>query len=162
MDNIQMINYLSAVYNCTQKADVFIIGFNIDGIVQFAQIPLETLWSFCGISMTSDEVPCKRLRVKPINKKNLAIFNSFNPQILCTFDELQETAKNQFSGNCGQCFEKMVCNFMQGEQTPPNTPFWIDGDFKVNGLTIQAKFQMATVITEYTAKQAEKECMLKV
>lgn len=155
IDNSQVIEYLCSVYSTAQKADKFIIGFPIDNKVFFAEIPLDiVLTEFSGVSMTSDETPCKRLRIKPLTKKTAILFNSFSPCFLCDFEELQTVSKTDFSGNNGQAFEKMVCAFYGGKQTADSLPFWQGGDFIANGIQYQAKFQLATIITEYTAKAA--------
>lgn len=163
VDNSAIIAYLLTVYKATQKADVFILGFNIDNAVYFAGIPLDVvLTDFSGISMTSDEIPVKRLRIKPLNKKTQILFNMYSPIFLCSFDELQNLAKSDFGGNCGQCFEKLICDFYDGIPAQQNTAFWKSGDFEKDGLQYQVKFQLATIVTEITAKQAEKECLISV
>lgn len=158
IDNTAIITSLASAYKRLQAAEKFVVGFNIDNNVFFTEIPLDSLLDdFCGISMTSDETPCKRLRVKPLNKKLLALFLTYEPQKLCSFAELQETAKADFSANCGQAFEYLVCKAYNGKQTKANTQWWKDGDFTANGLKYQAKFQLATVITEYTMQEAIAE-----
>ena len=154
-DNTAIIASLATAYKQLQAADKFIVGFNIEGNVYFAEIPLDSLLNeFAGISMTSDETPCKRLRIKPLNKKTAILFNSYNPQLLCSFDELQELAKAEFSTNCGQAFESMICNYYNGKLNDYSIPFWKAGDFSADGIQYQAKFQLATIITEYTMQKA--------
>lgn len=159
-DNTLIISVLCAAYAAHCAADAIMCGFDIGGTVYFAQIPLDIFLSeFVGISMTSDETPCKRLRVKPLTKKTTIIFNSFTPDILCTFAELTERAQNDFSGNRGEAFEAMLCEYYHGTQSAPNTTFWQDGDFTTqDGLKVQAKFQSATVIHE---KHLQALAMLK-
>lgn len=157
-DNTAIITSLASAYKRLQAADKFVVGFNIEGNIYFAEISLDSLLNdFAGISMTSDETPCKRLRIKPLNKKTAILFNSYNPQLLCSFDELQELAKAEFSANCGQAFESMICNYYNGKLNDYSIPFWKAGDFSANGLQYQAKFQMATIITEYTMQKAIEE-----
>lgn len=157
-DNTNIIASLATAYKQLQAADIIIVGFNVESCVMFAEIPIDSLLNdFCGISMTSDEIPCKRLRVKPLTKKTALLFNSYNPHFLCSFQELQETAKADFSGNCGQAFESLICEYYNGKLNDYSIPFWKAGDFKANGLEYQAKFQMATVITEYTMEKAIEE-----
>lgn len=159
IDNSAVVAYMSEVYATTQKADTFVIGFNVEGNVLMAEMPLATILdNFIGVSMTSDEIPCKRLRLKPLTKKLMPIFSGFNPVPLCDMSELQEIAKARFSGNCGQAFEYLACKYYNGTPSAPNTPFWQGGDFTANGISYQAKFQNATVITEQTAAKAEQEC----
>lgn len=160
VDNSAIIAYLSSVYLSTSAAKTALLGFPIENNVYAAFIPIETLLTeFSGVSLTSDENPCKRLRVKPLTKKTMTLFQSFEPFYICTFDELQTLAKRDFSGNCGVCFESVCAEKLNAKQSAPNTPFWIDGDFSLeNGKKVQCKFQLATIITEYSAKQAETEC----
>lgn len=150
VDNSAIISALCAAYAAHSAADEIVCGFDIGGTVYFARIPIDIfLAEFVGISMTSDEVPCKRLRVKPLTKRTAAMFNSFSPDILCTFAELTERAQNDFSGNRGEAFEAMLCKYYHGTQSAPNTAFWQDGDFtKPDGEKVQAKFQNASVIHE--------------
>lgn len=163
IDNSAIIEKLASVYTLASAANAYIIGFPIDSVVYYAEMPLQTILSdFVGISMTSDENPVKRLRIKPLTKKTLMLFQSFSPKALCSFDELQTIAKNQFSGNCGQCFEFLVCQEYNGKLAEKSSPFWKSGDFEKDGKQYQVKFMLATVITEYTAMQAEKETSVNV
>lgn len=149
IDNSAIISALCAAYAAHCAADVHIIGFNIDGVVYAAKIPLDIVLSdFCGISLTSDDIPQKRLRVKPLTKKTTVLFNSFNPFILCTFDELTNRAQTECAGNRGIMFEKMCAEYYHGTLAEQNAPFWKCGDFAVNGLEYQCKFQNASVIKE--------------
>ena len=155
IDNTAIIAFLTETYKTAQKADCFILGFNIENCVLFAEIPLDIMLSeFAAVSMTSDAIPCKRLRVKPLTKKTQALFNTFAPRFLCSMDTLQKTAKDEYSGNCGQCFESLVCDFYGGEKSRDSAPFWECGDFSKNGIEYQVKFQNATIISEYSAKSA--------
>lgn len=159
-DNTLIISALCAAYAAHCAADAIVCGFDIGGTVFFAEIPKDIfLDAFVGVSMTSDEIPCKRLRVKPLTKKTTALFNSFSPDILCTFAELTERAQNDFSGNRGEAFEAMLCEYYNGTKSAPNAAFWQDGDFtKPDGEKVQAKFQNASVIHE---KHLEALKMLK-
>ena len=158
IDNTAIITSLASAYKRLQAAEKFVVGFNIDNNVFFAEIPLDSLLDdFCGISMTSDEIPCKRLRVKPLAKKTAILFNSYNPLFLCSFEELQEYSKENCSGNCGQGFEALICRYYNGKLSDYSIPFWKAGDFSANGIEYQAKFQLATVITEYTMQKAIEE-----
>ena len=150
VDNSAIVSALCAAYAAHCAADAIICGFDISGTVFFAEIPEDIfLDAFVGVSMTSDEIPCKRLRVKPLTKKTTMLFNSFTPQMLCTFSELTERAQSDFAGNRGEAFEAMLCEYYHGTQSAPNTAFWQDGDFTTqDGKKVQAKFQNASVIHE--------------
>ena len=162
-DNSAIIARLASVYALASAANVYIIGFPINDTVYYAEMPLQVILSdFSGVSMTSDETPCKRLRIKPLTKKTQVLFQSYAPQMLCSFSELQEVAKRDFSGNCGQAFEYLICQEYGGKLAEMSMPFWKSGDFSANGIEYQVKFQMATIITEYTASQAEQETKVKV
>lgn len=163
VDNTVIIEKLASVYTRLQAAEKFVVGFPVENVVYYAEIPLQVILSnFVGISMTSDETPCKRLRLKPLTKKTLVMFQSYSPKMLCGFDELQNTAKQNFAGNCGQCFEHMICQEYGGKLAEKSSPFWKSGDFNANDIEYQVKFMLATIITEYTAEQAIKECGIKV
>lgn len=163
IDNTAVIQWLASVYTLASAAQCYIVGFPIDNTVYYAEMPLSVILSdFVGISMTSDETPVKRLRIKPLTKKTLILFRGYNPKMLCSFDELQEIAKKQFSSNCGQAFESLICQEYGGKLAAANSAFWQCGDFSANSIEYQVKFQLATIITEYTAKQAEKETAINV
>lgn len=150
VDNSVIVNALREAYASHNAADEIVCGFDISGIVYFSPIPIDIfLDAFVGVSMTSDEIPCKRLRVKPLTKRTAALFNSFSPDILCTFAELTARAQTDFSANRGQAFEAMLCEHYGGTMSAPNSTFWQDGDFTTpDGKKIQAKFQCATVVHE--------------
>lgn len=157
VDNSYITSALCAAYAAHCAADAIVCGFDIGGTVFFAEVPMDIfLDAFVGISLTSDEVPCKRLRVKPLTKRTSILFNSFAPQVLCTFEELTDRAKRDFGGNRGEAFEVVLCEYFRGKLSAPNTPFWMDGDFTTNdGRKLQAKFQNASVIHEKHLKALE-------
>lgn len=146
-DNTFIISALCAAYAAHCAANVHIIGFNVNGTVYAAEVPLDIMLSeFCGISLTSDEIPQKRLRLKPLTKKTTILFNSFNPFPLCSFDELTNRAQNECAGNRGIMFEIMCAEYYHGTLAEQNAPFWKCGDFAANGLEYQCKFQNASII----------------
>lgn len=147
VDNTFIISALCAAYAAHSAADVHIIGFNIGGIVYAAQIPMDIMLSeFCGISLTSDEIPQKRLRLKPLTKKTTVLFNSFNPFPICSFDELTNRAQTECAGNRGIAFEVVCAEYYGGKLARQNAPFWESGDFEKDGLQYQCKFQNASII----------------
>lgn len=149
VDNTAIIAALCAAYTAHSAADVHIIGYNVNGIVYAAEIPLDIVLSeFCGISLSSDDIPQKRLRIKPLTKKTTVLFNSFNPFMLCSFDELTNRAQIECAGNRGIMFETMCAEYYGGTLAAQNLPFWIGGDFEKDGLQYQCKFVNASVIKE--------------
>lgn len=159
IDNSAIISALCAAYAAHCAAKTVILGYEIGGGVYAAEIPVEiVLTEFAGVSMTSDETPCKRMRVKPLTKKSAILFNSFSPVLVCSFNELTARAQEDFGGNRGQAFESIMCEYYHGTAAAANTPFWISGDFRANGVEYQVKYCNATIVHEkhLTALQALK------
>ena len=154
MNNVEMFNELSRIYLDCEKSDFVVLGYCIENAVFYVEITPEDLLTFCGISVTSDETPVKRLRVKTLTKRLSLLFDSFSPAYLCDMQTLEETAKSDFCGNRGVAFESLVCAAYGGKLSPPNLPFWQGGDFTKSGISYSCKYQLATVITETTANEA--------
>lgn len=161
IDNSVIIATLAEFYTLHSAADVHVIGFHIGNEVYFAEIPLDViLMHFAGISMTSDEIPAKRLRLKPLTKKTAILFESYSPRLLCSYETLTVEAQEQTAGNRGLMFEKLIARYYMGFQTAPNIPFWRAGDIIAdddNGepFHIQAKFENATIVSEKHMKAFE-------
>lgn len=159
VDNFAIIAALCAAYTAHTAAQVVILGYDIGGTVFAAEIPVNiVLTEFAGISMTSDSIPVKRMRVKPLTKKSAVLFNSFSPFPVCSFAELTARAQSEHGGNRGEAFEKIITEYYHGTAAAENTPFWISGDFRANNTEYQVKFCNATIVHEkhLTALQAIK------
>lgn len=149
VDNTAIIAALCAAYTAHTAAQIVILGYEIGGGVYAAEIPVDiVLHEFSGVSMTSDTEPVKRLRVKPLTKKSAILFNSFSPFLVCSFDELTARAQSDFSGNRGQAFEQIMCEYYRGTAAAANSPFWETGDFNASGVEYQVKFVNATIVHE--------------
>lgn len=159
IDNSVIISALCAAYTAHSAAQIVIVGYEIGGGVYAAEIPVDiVLTEFAGVSITSDETPCKRMRVKPLTKKSAVLFNSFSPVLVCSFNDLTARAKKDFAGNRGQAFEMIMCEYYKGIPAAANSPFWVSGDFRANDIEYQVKYCNATIIHEkhLTALQAIK------
>ena len=144
-----IMDALREAYLAHDAADAVIIGFNVEGVILYAETTHEELVDvFCGKSKTSDEEPVFRWRVKALTKKTEAAFMALNPAVLCDEAMLLDVAEKCCEGNRGYAFEKLVCNAYNGTLSSQNLPFWEGGDFTANGKSYSVKFQFATVIHE--------------
>ena len=142
MDKSEML----ASYEKHNKADFYKIGFAYNGIVYAV-----TVYAIPSEIVKTDKASRKNggymtLRIRLTKKQKVAMIP--HAETICTVSEFEKLHKNK-----GNAFEMAVAR-QQGKTARHNgTPFWIDGDIRINGKAVQLKYERATICNAHTLER---------
>ena len=136
---------LTAFYNRTAYAHLYVMGFRFNGVIYFVIVKAQMLDHLTKLDKASRGAGYA-LRFKPDRtQKNMLM--TCEPVALCSeafFDVLCKMSKY----NKGEIFEKLVTEYFGQTWVKDNVPYTEAGDIEVDGVAYQIKFEKATFINE--------------
>ena len=134
-------------YKMTAGAHTYAIGFELNKMLYVACLTFEELSAFFKndrASKSKGGYKKIRIRLSAAQRKALALTS----KVLGNFEELIEY-KDSYTR--GDHFEKILKEQWQGETwKKDSTPYWKQGDIRVNGVEIQVKLDGAELNNENT------------
>ena len=136
---------ITAFYNRTAYAHLYIMGFRFKGVIYFAIVKAQMLDHLTKLDKASRGCGMA-LRFKPDRTQKNTLM-ACEPVALCSeafFDVLCKMSKY----NKGEIFEKLVTEYFGQTWVKDNVPYTEAGDIEVDGVAYQIKFEKATFINE--------------